>query len=166
MHNEYKKDILSSNFHLKEGILDKKSLLVSIVVILLLLLSVRIMRIITFDNPATELVALYKSGEIDTKYRTSEYKVVLLQITQKDSCSLIFWFDPSEIQNISYFGQLGSVQKFMKDGNEEPKSFVFWAMIVRSKGRTLAQAHDIIVPQIKDVVMNDPESVCPSVGEG
>lgn len=166
MLNEFKKDILSSNFHLKEEILDKKGLLVAIGVLLFLLLSARIVRVITISDPTGELIALYKSGDIETKYRTSEYQVVLLQITKGGSCSLIFWFDPSQIQNISYFGQLGSEQKFMKDGIEVPKSFFFWSVIVRSNGKTMNEAHDSIIPKIKDLMMNDPESACVSVGEG
>jgi hypothetical protein len=144
----------------------KTRLLVAITVIGLFALCVRFVRVTRYDNPSSELVALYKSGAIDTKYRTSEYQIVLLQITRRDSCSLIFWFDPREIQNISYFGQLGSEQKYMKDGNEEPKPFVFWAMVVQSKGRTRAEAHDLIVPKIKEIMMGDPESDCPSVAEG
>lgn len=146
--------------------MNPKRLQLALVCLLFLLLSVQVSRIVTIYDSADDLTVLYKSGQIDVKYRTDEYRIVLLQITKSDSCSLLFWFDANEIQNLSYFSELGAKNRYMKDGNEEPKSFVFWAVIVKSKGRTREEAHDVVVPKIKDLMIDDPESDCPSVAEG
>ncbi len=116
-------------------------------------------------DTASELVALYKYGTIDSKYQTADYRIVLIQVTQQFACSVSFFYDPREIQQISYFEDLGSEHSYIKVRGDEPGSYLFWAFVVRASKMSLVEARESLIPQIKDIVMKDPDSHCPDIGE-
>lgn len=137
-----------------------------LVLLCVCVLSVRFKSVVLYTDPASDLVALYKYGEIDKKYQSSDYQVLLLELSERDDCGLRYFYNPEQTQFDDGFDDIGSYRFYKEEPNEQPMRFRLWAFVVQNKNLTKAEARVSLLPKLKTVLSSEPDVHCEDVAEG